>query len=168
MKVITFSTRYPGTIERTEFPEKIWRNFPREQVTEFYQKLDPELRRWFFDFPEYVFADSREQLVKGTTIRAGRHWKVGDKFSPRIWTGKPYNSKQLAFWPELTVLKVQIFERNAYGNFFLEGRFLGDYQVEKVAEHDGLTYEKFAQWFSKEFSGQRITFGQTALNYSIF
>lgn len=171
MKVITFSTEYPNGIacsdRLTWFPEKIWANFPQEQVEHFYNSIPADLRNKFFSLFAYE-QQVKCNWIKGTTIRAGRRWKTGDKFSPRIWTGKPYNSKQLAIWPELTVLKVEVFERNPYGNFFLNGRFLGDYQIDKIAEHDGLGPAPFRSWFNKEFSGQRIIFGQTALNYSIF
>lgn len=171
MKVITFSTEFPKWVDSTDrktwFPEKIWANFPYEQIRPIWDKIPPEIRDKHFSLFAYE-QQIKCDWLKGTTIRAGRRWKVGDKFSPRIWTGKPYNSMQFAFLPELTVLKVEIFERNNYGNFFLNGRFLGDYQIDKIAEHDGLGPGPFRSWFHQEFSGQRITFGQAALNYSIF
>lgn len=114
----------------------------------------------------------------GTKFGVSRPNAVGTLFFARtiaIWKNSPTFTasncltKHFTYdWPELTVLKVEVFERNPYGNFFLNGRFLGDYQIDKIAEHDGLGPAPFRSWFNKEFSGQRIIFGQTALNYSIF
>lgn len=36
---------------------------------------------------------------KHHTIRAGNRFKTGDYFSPRVWSGSPYNSKQLNMRP---------------------------------------------------------------------
>lgn len=43
---------------------------------------------------------------KHHTIRAGNSMNVYDKFSPRIWTGKPYHSKQLIIAPDVEIKKI--------------------------------------------------------------
>ena len=43
---------------------------------------------------------------KWHTIRVGNNWKVGDTFSPRVWSGKPYNSPQITIAPDIRVEKV--------------------------------------------------------------
>ena len=106
-------------------------------------------------------------IAKGTTIRAGNRWKAGDVFQPRIWTGKPYQSPQLAFMPELTILGTQSFEHDGKGKFFLEGSELGFMQVQKIAAHDGLSPRSFVAWFSKPFKGQRLIFGRKAFDTRI-
>lgn len=42
--------------------------------------------------------------VKYHTIRAGNRFKKGDYFSPRIWTDKPYASKQYQFHPDILIV----------------------------------------------------------------
>lgn len=38
-------------------------------------------------------------MPKGHTIRAGNRFKVGDMASLRVWSDKPYRSKQVEFCP---------------------------------------------------------------------
>lgn len=94
---------------------------------------------------------------KHHTIRAGNRWKEGDWFSPRFWTGSPYNrmrdgSKPVEFVPGgIQIAKV----------FTVEVCYEPHFQVQKpieenkwhllsngvVAENDGLSYGDFEEWF---------------------
>src|SRR5688572_890388 len=90
MKVITFSRFFPKQHVRagdaTEFVEKIWEGLG------------------FFD-GHSILPDVFEKWADGSftpkwhTIRAGNRWKVGDVFSPRVWSGVPYKSKQIEIVP---------------------------------------------------------------------
>lgn len=92
---------------------------------------------------------------KHHTIRAGSRWKAGDKFSPRVWSGKPYNSKQIIIAPDIEIKKVWNFEIKN-GQLLLGGYAI--YQYADVAENDGLSGEDFLAWFRfpKPFTGQII------------
>jgi hypothetical protein len=97
MRVITFSKFYPAYHEKrgcpTHFVEKIWKylyDLPGMSwdVGEYQQQHDNHFG------PEQVIS-VHQFAPKLHTIRAGNRWKPGDVFSPRVWSGRPYASKQL-------------------------------------------------------------------------
>lgn len=109
-KVITFSTVFPvghpKKGKQTYFPHQIWNvvnpnanlfnilslNIGKEhEVYQFWDKLDLTVC---------------ELNKKVNTIRAGSRWKVGDKFSPRVWSGKPYQSKMITIAPDIEIKKI--------------------------------------------------------------
>lgn len=108
MRVITFSRCFPGYHprkgEETFFVEKILNGIADKTSSGIVDlnKLDERVRGIVNDF---VLLCSSED-VKSHTIRAGRRWKKGDLFSPRVWSGKPYASKQIAFAPPILIKKV--------------------------------------------------------------
>lgn len=62
--------------------------------------------------------------AKHHTIRRGNRWKEGDFFSPRIWTGRPYASKQCEFVHPVEIVKTWPFSVDECGvsslnNFYL-------------------------------------------------
>lgn len=157
-KVITFSTAFPKYHPKagqpTYFVERLhksldgYREIERLAVT-------PDLMP-FFNFAEYGICDPKHH-----TIRSGNRWKVGDKFSPRFWSGIPYQSKQIIIAPDIEVKKVWSVEI-AQG---LEGiNINGDWTFESyysllqlMAFNDGLNREDFQNWFNKtSFIGQII------------
>lgn len=97
------------------------------------------------------------------TIRSGNRWKVGDKFSPRVWSGKPYRSKQIIIAPDIEVKKTWDIEisENQYsiklesgwttGSLFKENE-----RASKIAMNDGLSNIDFIDWFNKSLTGQII------------
>ena len=104
---------------------------------------------------------------KKHTIRSGNRWKVGDKFSPRIWTDKPYHSPQKIICDDLTICKI-------WGFKILDGRvFLINNTTElyvdkdlltQIAKNDGLTLIQFDDWFKggrKDFQGQILCWDPT-------
>jgi len=108
---------------------------------------------------------------KHHTIRAGKRWKVGDKFSPRVWSGKPYASKQIIISPDFEVVKIWDFEMKPAAfwdecKYYINGILITDkHDFAKLAENDGLSPVDFALWFAgknamdtkrKSFSGQII------------
>lgn len=107
---------------------------------------------------------------KKHTIRAGNRWKVGDKFSPRIWSERPYRSPQIKICDDIEVVKVYKFEMKPAlffdeCQFYVDGnRIIGD-DLELVALNDGLSIQDFICWFAgpmlasstrKPFNGQII------------
>lgn len=110
-KVIIFSEYYPKYHPRagepTFFVEKIWQGLSNlglnlSEMEEFMSPaLDMQSERFIQSDP-----DDWIKLVKYHTIRRGNRWKVGDWFSPRVWSGIPYRSKQIQFAPDIQVKKV--------------------------------------------------------------
>jgi len=101
-KVITFSRTFPAYHPRkgepTYFVEKFWQSIGLPEK-EFSFNLPDE-------YQHFMRGDNSEIWAKHQTIRAGNRWKVGDKFSPRVWSGKPYNSKQIIIAPDTEIKKV--------------------------------------------------------------
>lgn len=142
-----------------------------------YANLDavwPDLIDWsIINEPEI------DMLSKGHTIRPGRRFKKGDQFSPRVWAGAPYRSKQVEFLPPLTV--VDVFDisisytvhmqsiivwmnnnllfmclfmcplRSGTGNY----RYTCKYDL-FIARADGLDVNDWIAWFPNDFTGQLI------------
>jgi len=89
-KVITFSRTFP-----TYHPKA---GQPTNFVEQFYNSIDPYKQTNVWDRNDLSFINEiamNEGRKKHHTIRAGSRWREGEKFSPRIWSGKPYNSKQI-------------------------------------------------------------------------
>lgn len=110
------------------------------------------------------------------TIRQGNRWKVGDYFSPRIWSGKPYNSKQIILSRDIEIKKVYpfaIFSKENKQKMPKEctGIFVNNKQVDtqflvELAQNDGLDYDTLLQWFKypSQFYGQIICWNEN-INY---
>lgn len=167
MRVITFSRTYPANHpkrgEPTHFVEKIWKylyDLPGMSwdVGEYQQRHDNHFG------PEQVIS-VHDFTPKLHTIRAGNRWKAGDMFSPRVWSGRPYNSKQIEFAPPMEVKRVWGFEIDR-SDYRLDGKKLGPELLRVIAGNDGLSIDDFECWFRwpKEFSGQIISWSEN-LNY---
>lgn len=116
--------------------------------------------------------------TKNHTIRAGNRWKVGDWFSPREWSGKPYNSPQTIIAPDTQICKVWEFEfmLDGYGSndqgstWFYAAKVNGvrfEYNdLKPLFENDGLSSEDALEWFSQKpyFNGQIICWNEN-INY---
>src|SRR5687767_4729574 len=100
-RVITFSKYFPCYHPKagkpTGFVMKIWKSLG---YTHNYE-LIKDLFTGFHD---------KNVMPKHHTLRGGSRWKVGDKFSPRIWSGEPYRSKQIAIAHDCEVIKVWAFK----------------------------------------------------------
>jgi hypothetical protein len=127
---------------------------------------------------QFIWGDWLDQKFepKHHTIRAGHRWKVGDKFSPRVWSGKPYQSKQIIIAPDIEVKKVWDFEvfidiKSGYDCVRLNGVLLhefdgnevfmgGHLKLRTIAKNDGLEFEDFGNWFNKTMKGQIICWNE--------
>lgn len=107
------------------------------------------------DFDLGMFIEGK---IKHHTIRAGHRWKAGDKFSPRVWSGKPYASKQIQFAPDIEVKKVWSFSIGLAAVYIDQQRWIDKSFIKKVSENDGLEMQDFLDWFQypKPFNGEII------------
>lgn len=168
-KVLTFSRTFPANHPRkgqpTYFVEKFW-NSLRDNDLPLPKNIDfPESFMWSI-LPLSNFGP------KHHTIRSGNRFKVGDKFSPRVWSGKPYRSKQIIIAPDIEVKKVWDIEITtesddgesdwSYVEFL--GKFYtaygyGGYDKEimvQIAKNDGLSISDFYKWFLTGRSKKQI------------
>ena len=160
-RVITFSRVFPKYHPKagqpTYFVEKLW------------ESIGLPNKEYCFNLPDeyqnFMRADSSEVWAKHHTIRNGNRWKVGDKFSPRVWSDKPYNSKQIILCEDLEVKKVFDFEIKIVEvdegfslKWFLNHKKVSPDFIMEIAENDGLLLEDFIAWFQfpKSFKGQII------------
>ena len=96
---------------------------------------------------------------KRHTIRFGRRWKDGDMASLRVWSGKPYNSKQIAIAPDVRLRVVNIIVDYKIGFIYKEFNGSGFKTLDPniLAINDGLTFEDFSEWFEfKKHKGKNI------------
>jgi hypothetical protein len=183
-RVLTFSRTFPKGHpkegEQTLFVEKIYAALRLELVDEIdlNECLDNyiSILTWADVLSKNTDA-IKQMLPKYHTIRKGHRFKVGDTFSPRVWSGKPYRSKQIIFAPQVTVKAVFDFKidptdpaivqvKKDGARFYTLHYHLGQ-ATETIAINDGLTLEDFAGWFGdfkKPFDGQIICWTDK-LNY---
>lgn len=176
-KVITFSRLFPAyhsrNGEQTFFVEKILNWFwdqPENEyhnVTDMIFDLNGDKMAYYQaeEFNQEFNNDIRSSKVH--TIRSGKRFKVGDKFSPRVWSGKPYQSKQITIAPDIEIKKVwdiEILPTNEILLGNIKCCFGSEYAA-ILAAHDGLSPRDFQNWFSKlPFSGQIICWNES-INY---
>jgi hypothetical protein len=155
-KVITYSRTFPSYHPKvgqpTYFVEAIYKNLG------FKWKDIPNVL-----IEQYVLA---EGFSKGHTIRSGKRFKKGDFFSPRVWSGKPYQSKQIILSKDIEIANVWdiIILVQDFGKLGLQAVITidgKDFQnIELLAKNDGLSIADFLHWFKTEkgevFVGQII------------
>lgn len=186
-KVITFSRTFPAYHPKkgqpTYFVEKIWKSsWDQNKAHDIHLFQEP--------YDEHFHPNGVGSLnvhrftAKHHTIRSGRRFKAGDYFSPRVWSGKPYNSKQIIIAPDIEIKKVWDFEieliemknvnpgdkyifvkingKNVWCNASIPDNGL----IDKLAKNDGLTVPDFKSWFKwgKPFVGQIICWNEN-INY---
>lgn len=163
-RVITFSRVFPSYHPRrgesTYFVEKVWKSLggvASEFTTPFINGTDFK--------NSIVWGYQLVDGYKHHTIRSGHRFKAGDFFSPRVWSGVPYKSKQIIFAPDIEVSKVWGFEikdsiirirgseQSACGLYDVPAN-----EVPFIAANDGLSFLDLMHWFKfpKDFEGQII------------
>lgn len=161
-----FPKGHPKAGQPTFFVEKIWTSLT-EDFSKTLQGMDEELK----NFTENKYDP------KHHTIRAGNHWKVGDKFSPWVWSGKPYASKKIIIAPDIEIKKLWPVEINWHGQMTIGIPEESDpdhsylIPLSDVAKNDGLDCKDFENWFKchskkndKSFTGQIICWNES-INY---
>jgi len=158
-KVITFSRVFPSYHPRAGEPT----HFVEAIINSLYRFLPaPKEAVKLYDDPKF-----QSIRAKHHTIRAGHRFKAGDWFSPRVWSGKPYNSKQIIFAPDTEVKKTWDFEICGFGAFndaiiTINGQPPKQKMIPIISSNDGLTEADFSDWFclSPEFKKKKYFEGQ--------
>lgn len=155
-RVITFSTKFPSTHpkkgEPTFFVEKMYNSL-------YLLKVVPKPLEDIFNF--------KIKAQKHHTMRSGNRWKVGDKFSPRIWSGMPYKSKQIVIDRDIEIKKIfdvtvksRLEDGERLFQVSINGKTLNTKeQYAELAKNDGLSETELLDWFwnpKKPFVGQII------------
>lgn len=169
-KVLTFSRTYPSYHPRagepTYFVEKIWDATSLPCVDDLHCLSDEKIN----------FMRRGSDLIwpKYHTIRSGHRFKPGDKFSPRVWSGKPYHSKQIIIASDIEVVRTWDFviqNRDIFVDkqivFDSDAQFFENSKIlNAIALCDGLTLVDFLAWFKypTDFDGQ-ITCWSDTVNY---
>lgn len=153
-KVITFSTVFPSY-----HPKK-------GQPTYFVEKFLASCADCIegFQIPEeleaYDFHVYYNSIGKHHTIREGSRFTVGEKFSPRIWSGKPYNSKQIIISPDTEIKKIFDFEMDENGVYSINGKYINEKTYPILAKNDGLNELEMHAWFMPNFNKPKPFKGQ--------
>lgn len=148
-KVITFSRVFPKYHPKAGQPTYF--------VEQIYNSLFSKNN--LMDYPKGLEINDTIMGVKKHTIRIGNRWKVGDKFSPRVWSGKPYNSKQIILCDDVKIEKIYNIKIEVTGNFYtpyIDGKNVCQETMKKVAMNDGLSLSELYKWFNESFEGQII------------
>ena len=186
-RVITFSRAYPAGHPKqgrpTNFVEKIvqyksWFDF-RTWILENNKKVDGDI---LLDFIAKIDPDDfapKIHTIRSVNKKTGEgRWKVGDKASLRVWSDKPYSSKQIIIAPEVEisrVIPIEILEHGIkiYSEFNKCWVSIGSFNdfgsmVPELAKNDGLDVKDFESWFKlKElpFKGDIIFFTDAKTSY---
>ena len=162
-KVIIYSRFFPAYHPKkgkpTYFVEKLYKSLYVMKC------VPPEIATDF----NFAVMNDVNFMAKHTTIRAGNRFKAGDKFSPRVWSGKPYNSKQIILAPDIEIKKVYDIEIYQNNEIHINGVWMasfGSLNCELIANNDGLDMIDFQNWFCKlPFKGQIICWSDN-VNYN--
>jgi len=155
----TFSSYHPRKGEGTYFVEKIWNGLNCLDLPVPSNKDLPSDFLWDI-LPLSNFKP------KFHTVRGGNRWKVGDKFSPRVWSGKPYNSKQIIIAPDIEIKKIWnigLRIRGDFKEFYCNDCDLTGTSIARIAENDWLSVNDFLNWFDKSFEGQIICWNENVI-----
>jgi hypothetical protein len=166
-KVLTFSRAFPSYHPRKGEPTYFVEKITQSRIL---------LGNIPCDIPDEIFSTEMYHICepKYHTIRAGNRWKVGDQFSPRVWSGKPYNSKQIIIVPDIEVKKVWdiVVEKDCFQlesgvkvvtKIIIDGKHITS-NYEPLSMNDGLSLDDLCNWFNKPFKGQIICWNEN-INY---
>lgn len=168
-KVRTFSRKFPSyhpnAGQPTYFVEKILNGLYVDYNSEGYFQRLLELNKKNIASKKLSSGDIESFWIslvpviglKLHTIRAGKHFKLGDKLSPRVWSGNPYASPQIIFFEDLEIKYCPEFYRDHSGNWLIDKSVAGISISTEIAENDGLNLPDMKNWFNnKELHGQII------------
>jgi hypothetical protein len=153
MKVLTFSKHFPKGHPKagrpTCFVEKVLIRLVEDKLMMKSKCVEMARATGIHEHHPLYYIDTindfDRSLLKGHTIRAGNRWKPGDMASLRIWSDKPYRSKQIEF-AQVEVKKTWDIEINEF--WFINDLILEHEKVMELAKNDGLAYEDFINWFT--------------------
>lgn len=160
-KVITLSRQFPSTHPKRGKPTFFVEQFLSSKEVAEDERLKLLLPNEWANYKDTSLYLGR--FKKHHTIRIGRRWKTGEMASIRVWSGKPYNSKQILLREvEITVYNVEIE--------FFGGRMyilLADEKqnpltgqemlsVGEVAKNDGLNPIDLWHWFNPKLEDKKF------------
>jgi hypothetical protein len=167
-KVITFSRVFPSYHPRagepTYFEERVCRSiWDNKLIADIDEVFFPDIMKRF------AVNVAAGYPPKHHTIRAGHRWKEGDWFSPRVWSGKPYNSKQIQFAPDIQIKKIWNFDVDPWESYVINSKPLCYSEFKAVALNDGFTAgDDLELWLNvkrgEAFNGQIICWNES-INY---
>lgn len=180
-----FPSYHPRRHNKTNFVEKIhysiWNNVSDEYIDmiDFIRSANKHLPPNLVNHYIYTLDMETRFEPKHHTIRAGHRWKVGDKFSPRVWSGQPYKSKQIIIAPDIEVKKVWTFDVVKDGDyvmaaidrwpFYEENKdFVTNVEgFETLSKNDGLSVPDLKAWFKwpKPTGEMQIICWNESINY---
>lgn len=168
-RVMTFSRVYPSYHPKAGQPTYFVEKILRSQITDEYMSTyyhNMEVLRSFggYDIIGLNLKPLETFTPKHHTIRAGHRWKAGDWFSPRVWSGQPYRSKQIQFAPDIQVKKVWNIEMRFEQTSpvaIIENRVIMFDQFKALATNDGLLPSDMMAWFNKTMHGQIICWNES-------
>jgi hypothetical protein len=153
-----FPKGHPKEGSNTNFVEQIWNGLSQLKLPV------PKNSDFSSDFMWSIMPLSNYGC-KYHTIRAGHRFNPGDKFSPRVWSGKPYRSKQIIIAPDIEVVKTWDFAIADTGDYLLNSKVIPIALLKIIALNDGFdNLDDFELWFPKLFSGQVICWNES-VNY---
>lgn len=172
-----FPKYHPKAGKPTDFVEQFWNSFNltlKKYDEEFIyssdlfdlQLFNPKLKNGFIlsDFRKSLKSQVTLKSKKRYTIRKGNRFKKGDFFSPRVWSNKPYNSKQIIIDHDREVLETFEIKITKDHQIYINGIWhcaYGSGAYNDLAENDGLKPEDFKAWFNDlPFEGQIICWNQ--------
>jgi hypothetical protein len=167
-KVITFSRKFPAQHNRagepTYFVEAILANLIKMGEISMSRAKEICVENKLGCFQTLYEIRPYNGFFKSHTIREGNRWKVGDKFSPRVWgddinpkTGRsgPYHSKQIILSDDIEIKKIWKFQVTKT-SYLINGKKVSLKQLTELAANDGLTADDLELWFKKPIKGQII------------
>lgn len=180
MKVLMCSRHFPKGHPKqgqpTWFVEKVWKS-----IWVAHKGSANPLYPWWEIYDEaFPSGDIRENIhqhqPKHHTIRAGSRFKPGDMVSLRVWSDKPYRSKQIEF-AQVEVKKTWAIRLTIVNNtsvvLTINGVEKHARWVHQLAANDGLDSLDFINWFNihpkkkqQVFKGQIICWSES-VNYSL-
>jgi hypothetical protein len=129
------------------------------------KRLNPELYQVGMDTAFVQSLSTDIDKWKHHTIRAGHRWKEGDWFSPRVWSGKSYASKQIQFAPDIQIKKIWNFDVDPWESYVINSKPLCYSEFKAVALNDGFTAgDDLELWLNvkrgEAFNGQIICWNE--------
>ena len=160
-----FPSYHPKKGEPTLFVEKIWKSLAGTNCEWDLQNFMVVTKLLELQLPIMHHAP------KHHTIRAGHRWKIGDNFSPRVWSGIPYRSKQIIIAPDIEIKKIWDIKIVGFNIYINKVQLIGHSTHEpyvELANNDGLLINDFWDWFDQKyaepFDGQIICWNES-VNY---
>lgn len=179
-KVITFSKIFPKYHPKAGQPTGFVKSILSQQdvlINEDYKKLLLKLNKENLFLGKLSFADIIlffEDLKKEDkpfydkihTIRKGARFRKDEKFSPRVWSAKPYASSQIIFFYDMLVKRLYDFRlepNEKHVSYYVNNKLMISENFTKLCSNDCLQPGDFEGWFGyKKMLGQVICWGDVS------